>query len=109
MEPLQTKMAQRLPDFMNVLKQVEGGLPNLHVAVISTSLGAGKYPDCANDSGTFQHRADCTALHAGSTFISSVADAHSPNGRANNFDGDIADVFSYHGWYIYQPCTLLLS
>ncbi|MES1205526.1 MAG: hypothetical protein ABUS79_06275 [Pseudomonadota bacterium] len=102
MEPLQTKMAARLRDFMEVLKGVDGGLPNLHVAVISTSLGAGRFGDvggcgngtAGNSSGVFQHRAACTMLHAGEKFISSVADARAPNGRINNFDGDIADAFS---------------
>ena len=95
MMPLQTKLTQRLPDFMNVLKNLPGGLPNLHVAVISSSLGAGRYgnvPGCAqgttgNEGGAFQHSVGCTGLHAGQHFISSVA-------GVNNFDGDISTVFS---------------
>ncbi len=100
MLPLQAKMAARLPDFMNVFKP--GGLPNLHVAVISSSLGAGAagdVPGCrpntvGNTNGAFQHRGACTMLHAGQTFISSVADPEAPGGRVNNFEGDIADVFT---------------
>lgn len=41
MEPLQTKMLARLPDFMEVLQNAPGGLPDLHVAVVSTSMGSG--------------------------------------------------------------------
>jgi hypothetical protein len=69
-----------------------GGLPNLHLAVVSSSLGAGAFgnvPGCAPGStgslnGSFQHSAACTALHG--SFIS--------NTPAPNYDGDITDVFS---------------
>ena len=95
MSPLQTKLMQRLPDFMNVLKGLPGGLPNVHVGVISSSLGAGIYgdvPGCApgapgNDNGAFQHKTACMNLNAGSTFI--VSDQ-----GMTNFTGDISDVFS---------------
>ena len=94
MQPLQKKLAQRLPDFMNVLKGVPGGLPNVHVAVVSSSLGAGIYsdvPGCApghpgNDGGKFQHASTC-GLNPGETYISSI-------GGVNNFMGNIEDVFS---------------
>ena len=60
MAPLQQKMRDRLPDFMDVLKDLPGGLPNLHVAVVSSSLGAGIYSNvqgCApNSSGKPRRR-----------------------------------------------------
>jgi len=97
MGPLQGKLAARLPDFMQVLQGLPGGLPDLHVAVVSSSLGAGIYgnvPGCGpgspgNDDGLFRHAPECTALHAGETFIRASAD-----GSANNFDGRIEDVFA---------------
>lgn len=97
MKPLQNKMAQRLPDFMNALKDpVTGALPDLHVAVITSSYGAGAYSDVPNcepgppgdDSGTFQHKPGC-GLNAGATYIKASAD-----GTTNNFTGQIQDVFS---------------
>jgi hypothetical protein len=96
MKPLQQKMANRLPDFMATLKALPGGLPDLHVAVISSSLGAGIFsdvPGCApgvpgDDGGKFQHKAGCN-LNAGSNFIQASQD-----GSTNNFTGAIEDVFS---------------
>ncbi|MEO5769104.1 MAG: hypothetical protein ABIS92_12205, partial [Polyangia bacterium] len=101
MAPLQIKMRDRLPDFMDVLKGLSGGLPNLHVAVVSSSLGAGIYsnvPGCAprssgNLEGAFQHSAACTQLNPGERFLSDIA---GPGGtRVQNFTGsDITPVFS---------------
>lgn len=99
MAPLQTKMQMRLPDFMNVLKGLPAGLPNVHIGIVSSSLGAGAYanvPGCqigsaGDQGGRFIHLPQCTGLHAGERFISSIVDAN--NQRVNNFDGDITDVF----------------
>ena len=96
MMPLQAKMAARLPDFMAVLNTLPGGLPDLHVAIISSSLGAGAYgdvPGCGlgapgNDNGDFQVKSGC-GLNGGDTFIKASQD-----GTANNFTGQIETVFS---------------
>ena len=103
MMPLQTKMTTQLPTFMNVLKNLSGGQPNLHVAVVSSSLGAGRFgdvPGCAqstvgNTGGAFQHQSSCAGLHTGEHFLRSIADpTRGPGMFTNNFDGDIATVFS---------------
>ena len=57
MAPLQTKMTAQLPTFMNRLKAIPGGQPNLHVAVVSSSLGAGAFGNvsgCARPTGDQQ-------------------------------------------------------
>jgi hypothetical protein len=95
MKPLQAKLALRLPDFMAVLAAVPGGLPDLHVAIISSSLGAGAYgdvPGCTpgppgDDGGKFQHLAGC-GLDPGANFLTASAD-----GSTNNFSGPIETVF----------------
>jgi hypothetical protein len=100
MAPLQQKMRTRLANFMDVLKNLPGGLPDIHVAVVSSSLGAGIYsnvPGCApyspgNLDAEFQHSPSCTALHAGSSYLSSSKAADGT--PVTNFDGDITDVFS---------------
>ena len=97
MKPLQAKLAAQLPSFMQRLIELDGGLPDLHVAVISSSLGAGAFadvPGCTpsqspgDDLGRFQHKAGC-GLNAGATFIKASAD-----GTANNFTGPIESVFT---------------
>jgi hypothetical protein len=97
MTPLQNKLTANFPVFMNVLKDLPGGLPNVHIGVVSSSMGAGRnetVDHCpqGGDAGMFHTRplgATCgkASLNAGQSFISNV------NGMAN-YAGDIADVFS---------------
>ncbi|MEO5769994.1 MAG: hypothetical protein ABIS92_16690 [Polyangia bacterium] len=96
MEGSQNKLRARLPDFMKALTVLPEGVLDLHLAVISSSMGAGSFSNaggsgCAHqppgdDDGSFQHPAICTALKPGETFIKA-----GPGG--NNFDGPIADLF----------------
>jgi hypothetical protein len=100
MAPLQQKMRDRLPDFMDVLKNLPGKLPNLQVAVVSSSLGAGIYSNVngcgpmsrGNLDGAFQHSAACTMLMPGQSFLKSIANP--AGGRVENFTGDITAAFS---------------
>ncbi|HTA17912.1 MAG TPA: hypothetical protein VK989_01385 [Polyangia bacterium] len=99
MEPLQNKLIQQFPSFTNVLKGPAGGagLPDLHLAVISSSMGAGQEQGIAGcpvggDAGKFQTQPlgpTCAkaSLNAGQTYISNIGDMA-------NYTGDISDVFS---------------
>jgi len=74
----QQKLAGQLPGLIKVLDGLPGGLPDLHVGVVSTDLGAG--PDApagcteGGDAGQFQSapRGSCaaTTLAAGAGFVS---------------------------------------
>jgi hypothetical protein len=96
MAPLQAKLAASFPAFMKVLERV--GLPNVHIGVISSDLGAGRLEPSqvrgchfGGDQGKFQvaPRDACTVsgLAAGQNFISNI------NGNAN-YTGALPDVFS---------------
>ncbi|MDB4981525.1 MAG: hypothetical protein JWM82_2277, partial [Myxococcales bacterium] len=96
MTPLQNKLRANFPAFMNVLKGLP--LPNVHIAVVSSDLGAGitGAPGCTNtggDQGKFQFAPkDPTVcanaqLNPGQTFLSNI-------GGATNYTGDISDAFS---------------
>jgi hypothetical protein len=97
MAPVQTKLTTQFPAFMDVLKNLPGGLPNVHIGVVSSSMGAGRnagVDHCpqGGGQGMFQTKPlgpTCAraALNAGQNFIINV------NGQAN-YTGDIADVFS---------------
>jgi hypothetical protein len=99
MAPLQDKLTAQFPVFMDVLKKLPGGLPNLHIGVVSSSMGAGRNTSIAhctltqgNDQGLFHTKAlgaTCAqaTLNAGQTFIANI------NGMAN-YTGDISDMFS---------------
>ncbi|HEY7371897.1 MAG TPA: hypothetical protein VIF57_06935 [Polyangia bacterium] len=93
---LQSNLLSNFPSFVNILQGGPGGLPNLHVAVITSDMGAGdgSIAGCnttGGDAGRFQYaaRGSCTAtnLQPGATFISN------DNGVAN-YTGQLSDVFS---------------
>jgi hypothetical protein len=96
MEAEQTSLAANFYRFIEVLQNIEGGLPNVHIGVISTDLGAGNFNinNCqANgDNGTLQSqpRGDCTGPDG--AFIRDVADAN--GNRITNYDGNLADTFA---------------
>jgi hypothetical protein len=94
MQPLIAKLTQNFPTFMQVLEMSPQGLPNVHIAVVSSDLGAGQWtgiPQCAvgGDGGQFQFMVGAgttepggmvcttTGLNANQHFISNV------NGVAN--------------------------
>src|SRR4029077_20278581 len=64
----QANLETNFPTFMNVLKGLPGGLPNIHVAVISSDMGAGigDIASCdatGGNNGIFQYipRGTCAA------------------------------------------------
>jgi hypothetical protein len=95
--PLQPKVQSAISAYFDVLKSLPGGLPNIHVGVVSSNMGAGTNTSISNcppggDQGIFQTKplggAPCTraSLNPGQNFISNV------NGLTN-YTGDIADMF----------------
>jgi len=87
----QTNLLNNFPDFMTELKKPPG-LPNIHVAVVSSDMGAGDACNSTtNKNGIFQYsrRGTCAAtnLAAGATFISDIA-------GTRNYTGNLEDVFT---------------
>src|SRR5262249_50432779 len=102
MDTAQTNLVDNFPVFINVLKTLPAGLPNVHIAVTTSSMGAGAFTGqimgCGTgDQGNFvsQVRASTNPMCPtnritdGRHFIESFG-----NGAQNNFSGDIATVFS---------------
>jgi MYXO-CTERM domain-containing protein len=97
MTSMQMKLLTQDPSFMTVLKGFPNGLPNLHVAVVSSDMGApgdstsSIQCTATGDNGVFQStpRGSCTntTLSPGATFISNV------DGVAN-YTGELEQVFS---------------
>jgi hypothetical protein len=90
----QDNLRRNFPAFMMKLKNLPGGLPNVHIAIASSDMGAGdgSVDGCAaSKNGIFQSApgVDCTAtgLDAGATFISDV------NG-VRNYTGNLENVFT---------------
>jgi hypothetical protein len=82
MTSMQQKLLTQLPLFMQVLQNLPGGLPSLHVAVVSENMGAPSDVQSSigctaiGDDGNFHYLPEgtCTAttLTAGDTYISDV-------------------------------------
>jgi len=96
MTAAQATLRQAFPRFLTALGNQPGGLPSLHIAVISSDMGAGDGSIAGCDStggknGIFQYtaRGTCTAtnLDVGATFISNI-------GGLPNYRGNLADVFT---------------
>jgi len=92
----QDNLRRNFPVLMQQLQDLPGGLPNIHVAVVSSDMGAGdgSIAGCdatGGDNGIFQHapRGNCstTGLASGATYISNV-------GGVSNYTGNLADVFT---------------
>lgn len=88
----QSNLARNFPRLMDELKKLPTGFPDLHLAVVSSDLGAGSAgrPVCdkeMGDRGIMQQGAGCGL--GGAHYLISE-----DGGTRNNFSGDIAQVFS---------------
>ncbi|HXI60170.1 MAG TPA: hypothetical protein VNO55_29100 [Polyangia bacterium] len=96
MRPLQEKLSAAFPAFVDILQALPHGLPDVHVGVVSSDLGAGPTapsPQCrvGGDQGQLQsqpRRQQCPmVLNASDHFLASAA-------NVQNFTGDLASAFS---------------
>ena len=126
MDPKQTRLAQNFPNMINVLQQIPDGyggasLPDVHIGVISSDMGAGSEgigvnckrvlgdrgllygndpnnplasvaPNADPDQGGHPDPNGC-GLHSGQRWISDIANPNG-TGRIKNYDGNIQDVFA---------------
>lgn len=93
---LQVNLERNFPTFMAPFRALPGGLPNIHLAVVTTDMGAGDgsisgCPRVGGDAGRFAYaaRGSCTStnLDAGATYISHVD-------GVPNYGGNLEDVFT---------------
>jgi hypothetical protein len=94
----QASLAANFPQFMSVLENIQGGLPDLHVGVISSNMGVGGFniTGCTGvgDDGALQHQARIMGCAPPSgAFIADeiAADGHT---RVKNYTGTLSDTFS---------------
>jgi hypothetical protein len=98
MEGEQNSLAANFGAFMDVLNNIQGGLPNVHIGVISSDVGDGGFPGCSGngDNGTLQNApvggCSSTGLSNGARFISDVADEN--GNRTRNYSGDLSTTFA---------------
>ena len=94
MTSMQAKLATQIPSFIGALENLPNGLPNIHIAVVSSDLGApgdSTSITCttSGDQGLFRLSPSCTSstLAAGETYVSNV-------GGNANYTGNLADVLA---------------
>ncbi|HUH05048.1 MAG TPA: VWA domain-containing protein [Kofleriaceae bacterium] len=93
----QASLTGNFSRFINVLENIEGGLPNVHIGVVSSDVGAGPFniSGCSGngDNGALQSapRGACTAPSG--AYIQDIDDGS--GGRTRNYGPDtLADTFS---------------
>jgi hypothetical protein len=91
MKQEQENLARNFPAFIERLRTIEGGLPDVHIAVVTTDLGAGPAASGCHpggDGGLFQGWDKGCGLDGQSRFISA-----SDGERTRNYHGDLSAVF----------------
>lgn len=91
----QTSLAANFGRFIDVLESAAGGLPNLHVGIISTDLGAGRtLPGCVGngDNGVLQSEARGMCTPPSGAYLSDVGVVG--GGRERNYTGTLSEAFS---------------
>ena len=95
----QANLTRNFPTFVTALRMIQGGLPNLHVAVITSDLGGGdgSIGQCnatGGDKGAFQTAPRGTTCQRGSSGLASGETFISDVGGVRNYTGNLEDVFS---------------
>ncbi len=96
----QAQLVASFPRMMDVLGELEGGVPNLHVAVVTSDLGAATLADPAGGMPGIHgcaHAGDAGRFHTGALSLSEpylidVDDGQ--GGRTRNYEGTLRDAFS---------------
>ena len=95
----QASLVANFNRFINVLDNIEGGLPNVHIGVVSTDIGAGPYGimGCTGngDNGILQNAPVGGACDTPGPerYIVDIANDDGVT-RTNNYTGTLADTFS---------------
>ncbi len=95
MEEEQASLNANFQRFINVLNNIEGGLPNVHIGVVSTNVGAGDNDGCRNngDNGALQNAPNGVCDAPTDKWIQDIA--NQDGSRNQNFAGaDLAATFS---------------
>ncbi len=95
----QASLVANFNRFINVLDNIEGGLPNVHIGVVTTDIGAGPYGimGCTGngDRGILQNApvGGACSTPGPERYIIDIANDDGVT-RTNNYAGTLADTFS---------------
>ncbi|HVK89393.1 MAG TPA: vWA domain-containing protein [Kofleriaceae bacterium] len=92
----QESLKANFPRFVSVLESIDGGLPNVHLGVITPDLGTqaldGSAPAIGGCSGSGGNRGALHGIAGGPLFLSDADDG--AGGRSRNYTGTLAERFS---------------
>jgi hypothetical protein len=106
MEDKQRKLRNNFSTLINTLKNLPGGLPNLHIGVTTSDMGSGAVPDTQGDctvpggnNGRLVNTARPSAEFPGCTapadkFIIDRDDPNNPGTRIRNYTGTLESTFA---------------
>jgi hypothetical protein len=88
MEQEQDNLARNFPAFIDELRKIQGGLPDVHIGVVSSDMGASAGCSAVGQNGLFQGWDRACGLDRESRFIVAANAEHD-----RNYQGDLASVF----------------
>ncbi len=98
MQEAQSSLIANFPQFISVIKSVEGGLPNLHIGVATTDMGTsngGSAGGCVGNGDNGGLKTGGLAFTGGVNYISDVADPATAGARITNYPTEsLASAFS---------------
>jgi hypothetical protein len=101
MQAEQQRLTSNFPNFINVLQQVQGGLPNIHLGVVSSNVGAAgaqSVPGCAasgDDGNLLTGPPGNTCASQFGLQGSFISDILQTNGtRQRNYTGQLDQLFT---------------
>lgn len=94
----QASLAANFNRFVNILEQIDGGLPDIHIGVISADIGAGPYgiQGCngSGDNGILQNAPVGGACETPTDPYISDFRSEDGSSRVTNYTGTLADTFA---------------
>jgi hypothetical protein len=94
----QASLTANFPRFIDVLQNIPGGLPNIHIGIASSTVGVGGYNigGCGGngDDGRLQNTPRGACTPPSGYYISDVADPANPGARVKNYSGTLSDTFT---------------
>ncbi|MGE0550565.1 MAG: hypothetical protein AB7O24_03165 [Kofleriaceae bacterium] len=96
MEQEQNSLKANFGKFISVLQSLEGGLPNIHLGVVTSDMGTsaldGNAPGIGGCTGTGEGGTLRSLPGGGPNFLSDIDDG--AGGRARNYSGNLTDAFA---------------
>ena len=96
MKEEQDSLTANFSNFINVLNSIPGGLPDVHIGIVSSDMGTangGSAGGCSGNGDNGIMKTGGVAFTGGVNFLSDIADTANPGMRIKNYTGALIDVF----------------